>query len=97
MKNKTTTAALVVANVANATDETGVTICGIYAGKEIAPNLYTENVANAQWVIRSLEHQPFPKRVGEVMGSSGRFQAMRMNGDYVAMNRTLLEAACALV
>lgn len=48
MKTKTTTAALVVANVANATDETGVTICGIYAGKEIAPNLYAENVANAR-------------------------------------------------
>lgn len=97
MKTKTTTAAQVDANAGNATEENGVTICGIYAGKEIAPNLYAENGANARWVIRSLEHQPFPKRVGEVMGSSGRFQAMRMNGDYVAMNQTLLEAACALV
>lgn len=75
----------------------GMTICGIYAGRMIAPNLYAEDVANARWVIRSVEHQPFPKRVGEVMGSSGRFQAMRMNGDHVAMKRTLHEAACALV
>ncbi|MEC4720420.1 hypothetical protein RY831_14755 [Noviherbaspirillum sp. CPCC 100848] len=89
--------AAVDANGIHDTEEEGVTICGIFAGRKIAPNLYAEDVANARWVIRSVEHQPFPKRVGEVMGSGGRFQAMRMNGDHVAMKRNLLEAACALV
>ncbi len=72
---------------------------GIYCGKQVAPNLYAEEVASCRYVIRQTEQQPVPvaRRVGEVFGRPGRFQACRMNGDHVGIKPTLLEAACLLV
>lgn len=70
---------------------------GIFCGKQIAPNLYAEEVASRRYVIRETELQPFGRRVGEVFGGDGRFQACRMNGDHVGIKHTLLAAACLLI
>lgn len=78
-------------------DAEGVWVGGIFCGKQIAPNLYAEEVASRRYVIRETELQSFGRRVGEVMGGEGRFQACRMNGEHVGMKPSLLEAACMLV
>lgn len=74
-----------------------VTIGGIFVGKLVAPKLYAEEVANRRWLIRQHVSPDFAKRVGEVMGGNGRFQAMLMKGDHVGIKTTLVDAAQLLV
>lgn len=78
-------------------DADGFWIGGVFCGKEIAPKLYAEEVASRRYVIRETELPQFGRRVGEVMGGDGRFQACRMNGEHVGVKTTLLEAARLLV
>lgn len=78
-------------------DTVGEIIGGVFVGQRIAANLFAEEAAAHRWVIRSTEDHSFAVRIGEVMGSRGRFQAMRMNGTHVAMKASLIEAARALL
>lgn len=70
-----------------------VVIGGIFCGTEISTNLFAEEVASSRWVIRYRESADFAKRIGEVMGGLGRYQAMLMRGDHVGVKPTLLAAA----
>lgn len=86
-----------MANVTVKQDADGFWVGGVFCGKQIATNLYAEEVASRRYVIRETEMQSFGRRLGEVMGGDGRFQACRMNGEHVGVKRALLEAACLLV
>lgn len=73
------------------------TICGVYVGKKLNNHLYAEVVANRRFVIRSTMSDPtFAKRLGEVFGGDGDFQACTMRGTHVALARSLIEGAKAL-
>ena len=74
-----------------------VVIGGIFCGSEISTNLFAEEVASSRWVIRYRESSDFAKRIGEVMGGQGRYQAMLMRGDHVGVKPTLLAAAQLLM
>lgn len=71
----------------------GVWIGGIDCGRRIAPELCAEEVASRRHVIRNTSQPSFARRLGEVFGGGGHFQACRMNGDHVGIGRSLLEAA----
>lgn len=75
-----------------------VSIGGVFCGNRIAVGLFAEEVASRRYVIRQLSTSvDFAKRIGEVMGGEGRFQAMRMNGEHVSINSTLKKAANRLI
>lgn len=74
-----------------------VSIGGIFCGKRVKPGLYAEEVASRRYVIRRLTSTDLLHRVGEVMGSQGRFQSMAMNGDHVKMCSSLVAAAERLI
>jgi hypothetical protein len=74
-----------------------VSVGGVYCGTRVAPGLFAEEVASNRYVIRHLAAPNYTKRVGEVMGSQQIYQAMRMNGDYVAICMSLADAAKRLV
>jgi hypothetical protein len=69
-------------------------IGGVHVGKAIGSSLFSEEVASCRFVIRSNEEDAgFAKRLGEVFGGSGRYQACLMRGDHVGNATSLLEAA----
>ena len=74
-----------------------VDIGGIFCGTEISTDLFAEEVASSRWVIRYRQSADFAKRIGEVMGGHGRYQAMLMRGDHVGVKPTLLAAAQLLI
>lgn len=84
-------------NLAVTQDSEGYWIGGIFCGTQIAPNLYAESVASRRFVIRETEMQPFGRRVGEVFGGDGVYQACTMKGDHVGKRPSLLQAALLLV
>lgn len=69
-------------------------IGGVCAGRRIATGLFAESVANCRYMIRSTRGDPsFAKRLGEVFGGRGRFQAVTVRGDHVGMASSLESAA----
>ncbi len=77
-------------------------IGGIYCGREIAPGIWAEQLTERRFVIRQQTEPNFAKRLGEVCGGEqyrggAEFQATRMNGDHVAMRKSLLAAAKTLI
>lgn len=74
-----------------------VSIGGVYCGNRVAPGLFAEEVASHRYVIRHLASPDCTRRVGEVMGQQSIFQAMRMNGDHVAICMSLADAAKRLI
>lgn len=70
---------------------------GIFVGRQIDAGLYAEPMGDGRWLVRHAQGEAFPRRVGEVFGGRGRFQAFLMNGDRVAATGSLLEAARSLV
>lgn len=74
-----------------------VSIGGVYIGNRIAPRLFAEEVASHRYVIRHLVSPEYTKRVGEVVGQQRIYQAMRMNGDHVAICMSLSDAAKRLI
>ena len=77
-------------------DKHGLWAGGVFCGKEIAPKLYAEEVANRRYVIRTADTH-IARRLGEVMGGDGRFQACTMKGDHVGVEKSLLTAANLLL
>lgn len=77
-------------------EEDGTFVGGVFVGPPINDDLFAEPVANARWVIRQSVDTSFAKRLGEVMGGKGRYQAMRMDGSHVGMGPSLLAAAIQL-
>ncbi len=72
-------------------------VSGVYVGRKLSAHLFAEPVASRRFVIRSTQSDPtFAKRMGEVFGGDGDFQACTMRGDHVALARTLLEGAKSL-
>lgn len=78
-------------------DNDGYWVGGIFCGRQIAPNLFAEEVASRRFVIRETEMQPFGRRVGEVFGGDGVYQACTMKGNHVGKRPSLLQAALLLV
>lgn len=74
-----------------------VSIGGVFCGNRLAPKLFAEEIASHRYVIRHLASPDYTKRVGEVMGKQGCYQAMRMNGDHVAICSSLADAAKRLI
>ena len=74
----------------------GLWIGGLFVGQEIKPGVFSEKVSSCRYVVRSSIEGTQPRRMGEVMGSNGRFQAMTMAGDHVG-NATNLNSAVDLL
>lgn len=77
-------------------DKDGIWAGGVFCGKEIEPSLFAEEVANRRFVIRCADAH-IARRLGEVMGGDGRFQALTMKGDHIGIGKTLREAARLLL
>ncbi|MBK6616678.1 hypothetical protein [Ottowia sp.] len=73
--------------------EGGLEIGGLFVGKRIAEGLFAEPVQSDRWLIRSDSGgETHPRRVGEVMGSGGKYLACTMKGDILATKASLVEA-----
>lgn len=75
----------------------GIEIGGILVGKQLEEGVFAEEVASCRYVIRSSIGSDYPRRMGEVMGSNERFQAMLMDGTHVGMERSMTAAAGLLL
>lgn len=76
--------------------EPGMTVAGVFVGKQIGNGLYAEELIQDRFVIRKQHRDGGLQRLGEVVGSSKAFVASRMNGDQVAKCSSFREAAFAL-
>jgi len=75
----------------------GWSIGSVYVGRQLNEHLYAEQVGDCRFVIRSTKGDAsFAKRVGEVFGRNGDYQACTMRGTHVALATSVLEAAKAL-
>ena len=75
-------------------EESGTWLSGVFVGRKLAEDLYGEDVASCRILVRRVgEDKSFAIRVGEVMGSNGTFQACRMNGEHVGVEKSVLSAA----
>lgn len=82
--------------------EDGITIGGVYCGKEIGDDLLAETLTERRYVIRQRIDPTYARRLGEVCGGQqyggGKsFQATTPNGDHVAIRRSLKSAAKSLI
>jgi hypothetical protein len=82
--------------------EDGITVGGVYCGKEIGEGLLAEMLTERRYVIRQRIDHSFARRLGEVcggdqFGGGKSFQATRPNGDHVAMRKSLKAAARTLI
>ncbi len=80
----------------------GITIGGVYCGKEIGNDLIAELLTERRYVIRQRIDSSYARRVGEVCGGDqyggGKsFQATKPNGDHVAVRKSLKAAAKTLL
>jgi hypothetical protein len=82
--------------VRNETKE-GLWIGGLFVGRELKPDVFSEKVASCRYLVRSSINATHPRRLGEVMGSNGRFQAMTMAGEFVANASSLMDAVDVLI
>lgn len=73
------------------------TVGGVFVGQQISDSLFSEKAASCRFVIRSNSaDRSFPKRVGEVFGRPGDYQACLMRGDHVGNAGSVLKAASLL-
>lgn len=82
--------------------EDGSFIGGVFCGREIATDIFAEELTSRRFVIRKRIEPNYAKRLGEVCGGRQirggcEFQSTRMNGEHVAMRPTLLAAVMTLV
>lgn len=75
----------------------GIEIGGVVVGKKLGEGVFAEEVASCRYVIRSSIGSDYPRRMGEVMGSNQRFQAMLMDGTHVGVERSVKAAAGLLL
>jgi hypothetical protein len=75
----------------------GLWIGGLFVGREIRTDVFSEKVASCRYLVRCSINATHPRRMGEVMGSNGRFQAMTMAGDHVGNASSLMDAVDMLV
>jgi len=70
----------------------GLEIGGVFVGQEVQPGVFMEQVASCRYLLRSSIGATHPLRMGEVMGSSGKFISMLMNGAQVGVSGDLKAA-----
>jgi hypothetical protein len=73
-----------------------LTLGGVYCGRRIAPGVYAEKIESGRYLIRRAIGSSHAERRGEVVGSSGTYQALTMTGECVAREQSLRAAALAL-
>jgi len=79
---------------ANRRGQANRVIGGIDVGRALGEGLFSEEVGSCRFVIRSNKADAsFAKRLGEVVGRAGSYQACLMRGDHVGNAASLIEAA----
>jgi hypothetical protein len=84
------------ANTSPAHLRTDIEIAGVFVGDLVDDGTYAEEISAGRSVIRQIRADGHAHRIGEVMGRQGRYVALRMSGEQVAVHPTLEAAAAAL-
>lgn len=69
-----------------------VTLDGLFVGAEVRPGVYAEQTDGGRWMIRVTQENGRVKRRGDIMGSTGRFQACTSRGRNLGVGRTFNQA-----
>lgn len=82
--------------------EDGITIGGVFCGKDIGNGLLAEEITERRFVIRQRIETNYARRAGEVcggdqFGGGKNYQATKPNGDHVAIRKSLRSAAKTLM